>query len=157
MKKQQPHTYSLLAMMMASATEPTPQFARTHQLTRMSGGLLAMVRGDSPKPDDWRVVCYAVNLMETLVISGMLEDADGTLPRATKAMTDAAIRSQQGKGIRLDAPGIEAVRGVLADYQYVLESLPHRTMLACHRDTEKRIREIHSGKRQAHDVEVTSL
>lgn len=157
MKKQQPHTYSLIALMMASPTAPTPQFLRTHQLTRMSGGLLAMVRGAEPNADDWRVVCDAVNLMETLVHNGMLSDADGTLGIASDALAAAAKRSRDGKGIRLDAKGIEAIRGVLEDYQYVLEHLPHRVMLNTHRMTEKRIREIQSGKKQAHDVEVVAL
>ena len=157
MKKQQPHTYSLIAIMMASPTAPTPPFLRTHQLTRMSGGLHAMVRGDSPKADDWRVVCDSVNLMETLVLNGMLSDADGTLPRAAQALADAAHRAGQGKGIRLDAPGMDAVRGVLEDYQFVLENLPHRVMLNTHRITEKRLLEIQRGIRQSHDVEVISL
>lgn len=157
MKKQRPLTYSLMDVMMASPTQATPSIARTHQLTRMNGGLHAMLRGDEPKPDDWRVVCDSINLMETLVAQGILADADGTLQQATEAMANAAIRSQQGKGIRLDAPGIEVVRGVLWDYAFALENLPHRTMVICHRDTEKRMREIQSEKKQSHDVEVMSL
>ena len=146
-----------MALMLASPTEPTPAFMRTHQLTRMHGGLHAIVCGTEPKPDDWRVVCDAINLMETLVLDGMLDDADGTLPKAIEAMTDAATRSVEGKGIRLDALGIQAVRGVLLDYQFVLESLSHRVMLTCHRDTEKRVRAIQAGKTQAHDIVVVSL
>jgi hypothetical protein len=123
----------------------------------MHGGLHAIVRGTEPKPDDWRVVCDAINLMETLVFDGKLDDADGTLPKAVEAMTDAATRSVEGKGMRLDALGIQVVRGVLEDYQFVLESLSHRAMLICHRDTEKRIHKLQSGKRQSHDVEVIVL
>jgi hypothetical protein len=44
--------------------------------------------------------------------------------------------------MRLDGPGLQAVRAVLEDYQAALECLPARTMVRCHRATEKRIREI---------------
>jgi hypothetical protein len=39
----------------------------------------------------------------------------------------------------------------------VLAALPERTMVQCHRDTERRLREIMSGKRRPHDVEVITL
>lgn len=38
----------------------------------------------------------------------------------------------------------------------VLETLPARSMVRCHRLTEQRIAEILAGKRQPHDVEVTA-
>jgi len=37
------------------------------------------------------------------------------------------------------------------------DALPERTMVQCHRDTERRLREIMSGKNQAHDVTVMAL
>lgn len=157
MKRKHKPTYSLMAVLMASPTEPTPEFLRTHQLTRMHGGLHAIVRGDDPKPDDWRVVSDAVNFMETLVDEGVVSDDQGLLHDAAKAMHAAAVRSQNGKGIRLDASGIQALSGVLQDYQDVLETLPHRTMMQCYVKTEHRIRELQAGRGKAHDVEVTSL
>ncbi|MBP3980829.1 DNA cytosine methyltransferase [Acidovorax sp. JG5] len=39
-------------------------------------------------------------------------------------------------------PAAVAVHAVLDDYQTALEALPARTMVRCHRMTEKRIREI---------------
>lgn len=157
MKKIKHHTYSLMAVMMASPTNPMPEFMQTHQLTRMHGGLHAMLRGDDPKPDDWRVVVDAVNLMETLVLQGKIVDDSGTLADATLALTAAAQRSVQGKGIRFDAQGIAVVRGVLEDYETVLSFLSHREMMMCHRATEKRIWDIKAGKRQTHDIVVTSI
>lgn len=49
-----------------------------------------------------------------------------------------------------------AVRDVLEDYAMVLETLPARSMVRCHRLTEQRIAEILAGKRQPHDVEVAA-
>ena len=59
--------------------------------------------------------------------------------------------------IRLDGPGIQAVRAVLEDYSAMLDVLPHRTVVQCHRKTERRMRKILYGVRQPHDVEVTQL
>ena len=53
--------------------------------------------------------------------------------------------------------GITAVRAVLENYADVLDTLPARSMVRCHRLTEQRIAEILAGKRQPHDVEVMDL
>jgi hypothetical protein len=46
---------------------------------------------------------------------------------------------------------------VLEDYAALLDVLPARTMIHCHRLTEKRIHEMLDGKRKPHDVEITSM
>ena len=61
---------------------------------------------------------------------------------------------REGKPIRLDGPGIQAVRSVLASYAELLEVLPARTMYRCHRLTEKRIHAILDGRTRPHDVEI---
>lgn len=63
----------------------------------------------------------------------------------------------EGKPIRLDGPGIQAVRSILANYAELLEVLPARTMVRCHRLTEKRIHDILQGRLRPHDVEITRL
>lgn len=157
MKKTRQHTYSLMAVMMASKDEPMPEFIRTHKLTRVRGGLLAIMKDDEPKADDWRVIVDAVNLMDTLVLQGKIEDAGGTLTAATNAMDDAARRALHGKGIRLDAPGISVLRGVLDDYEFVLESLSHREMMVCHRETEKRMWEVLEQAKRPVGASVTCI
>jgi len=52
---------------------------------------------------------------------------------------------------------MQAVRAVLEDYAAVLGALPERTMVQCHRDTEKRLRAILAGRRLPHDVEVMAI
>ena len=74
------------------------------------------------------------------------------------ALAHAGIRHlEQAHPIRLSGAGMQAVRAVLEDYAAALEQLPHRTMVACHRETERRIAEIHAGHRRPHDVEVMAL
>lgn len=151
------YTYSALDEMFASPLTPTPERSRVHQLTRMWQGLASIESAPAPTTDDWRVCSDAVNLMETLVAQGIVEDASGLLADAVKGLAIAGARSLEGHPIRLDGPGIQAVRAMLEDYAELLAMLPHRTMIRCHRATEKRIREIFRGKGAPHDVEVMAL
>jgi hypothetical protein len=62
-----------------------------------------------------------------------------------------------GSVIRLDGAGIQAVRAILEDYAALLDVLPARVMIRCHRLTEKRLHDLMEGKRKPHDVEITSI
>jgi uncharacterized protein YyaL (SSP411 family) len=150
------YQYGLLDVMRASPTQPLPVEARTRQLTRMYEGLRALETAPQPTPDDWRVCSDAVNLIETLVGMGVVEDASGLLLDAVTALAMAGKRHKAGHALRLDAPGIKAVRSVLEDYAAVIAQLPARTVMQAHRATEKRIHDILRGRKQAHDV-TTSI
>lgn len=156
-REQTRSTYGPLAELLASPIAPMPKDKRLHQLTRMWQGLAAIETAPTPTPDDWRVCSDAVNLMETLITMGEVQDTNGLLPDAVDALAMAGKRAMQGHAIRLDGKGITATRAVLEDYAQVLDVLPHRTMVRCHRLTEKRIRQILAGHKQAHDVEVIDL
>jgi hypothetical protein len=150
--------YTLLDEMAASPTEPLPLAWKTYQLTRMYEGLAAMEKAPSPTTDDWRVVSDAVNLMETLIETMQVcEDSSGLLMDAITAMAHAGRRNTAGGAIRLDGAGIQAVRAILEDYAALLDVLPARTMIRCHRLTEKRLHELLDGKRKPHDVEITAI
>ena len=140
--------------MLASPTEPMNEKQRRHQLTRMWSGLASLETSTEPTKDDWFVCSDAVNLMETLVEQKHIVDPNNMLFDAIRALAEAGQRSFAGKPIRLDGAGIQAIRGVLADYTMVLESLPARTMIHCHRLTEKRLQGILKGKMKSHDVSV---
>ncbi len=151
-------TYTLMHKLMASPTAPMPQARRNQQLLQMWNGLASIEKGETPSHNDWRVCSDAVNLLETLVTSGALADTNGLLPDAVAALANAAMRhTQTGAAIRLNGPGIQTVRAVLEDYAAALEMLPERTIIEAHRATEQRIRAIHQGRGQAHDVEVVAL
>lgn len=152
-------TYGLLDTLFARPDAPMPEEKRRHQLTRMYGGLHSLETAPAPAPDDWRVVSDAVNLMETLVKDMRLcEDPGGLLEDAVAALAIAGARHlETGAPIRLDGPGIQAVRAVLASYAEVLETLSARAMTECHRLTEIRILQINAGHKQAHDVQIVSV
>jgi hypothetical protein len=150
--------YTLLDEIAASPTELLREHWRTYQLTRMYEGLAAMEKSPTPTTDDWRVVSDAVNLMETLVVDmKVCEDTSGLLMDAITAMALAGKRNMAGGAIRLDGAGIQAVRAVLEDYAALLNVLPARTMIRCHRLTEQRLHELLDGKRKPHDVEITAV
>ncbi len=159
-KRTQPGmTYGLLDVLMASNSQPMPAEHRRHQLTCMWEGLAALERDAHPTLDDWRVCSDAVNLMETMVRTMRLaQDPQGLLQDAVNALAGAGRRYQGGMPLRLDAPGMQAVRAVLADYAEVLDAIPHRQALQAHVLTERRIRQILAGNHEQHDqVEVMSL
>ena len=144
--------------MMASPSELLPVEYRTHQLTRMYEGLAAMETAPEPTTDDWRVVSDAVNLMETLIKTMQIcEDESGLLMDAITALAMAGRRNLAGGAIRLDGAGIQATRAILSDYASLLDVLPARTMIRCHRLTEQRIHDIMAGRKKAHDVEIMSV
>lgn len=152
-------TYTLLNVITASATEPTPEAKRTHQLTRMWAGLAAIETGSAPTADDWRVCSDCVNFLETMVrVLRVAQDSSGLLDDAVAALAEAAQRTQRtGQAIRLSGAGMQAVRAVLEDYAAILEALPERQALQAIRLTERRIQAIQRGQMQAHDVRVVGL
>ena len=153
-EKMKKETYSMWDAMLASPTEPMNEKQRRHQLTRMWQGLAALETAAEPTRDDWAVCSDVVNLMETLIESGRVEDTNNLLFDAIRALAEAVERSFAGKPIRWSGVGIQAVRAVLEDYAMVLETLPARTMIHCHRVTEKRLMAILAGRPQPHDVQL---
>jgi uncharacterized protein YyaL (SSP411 family) len=148
-------TYSQMDVIMADPVQPTPAFKRNHQLTRMWQGLHELETSSKPTVRDWTVVSDAINMMETLLGMGWVQDPDNTLTEAMEAMSEAGRRHQEGHALRLSGQGIQTIRGILEDYASALEQLPHRVMLAAHRRTEQRLHEILNGKVQPHDVRLS--
>ena len=139
-KRQRMHvvtTYGLLDTLFASPDKPMPEWKRTHQLTRMYGGLHALETAAHPTPDDWRTVSDAVNLMETLVrdmklcedTSGLLANSSnvalvlaeplGELAVETVLLAQDAIRAMQARYHRTGRFGADAA--ALADVPPMLD------------------------------------
>ena len=175
MKRNNFSPYSVLDELMASDSQPMPAEKRAYQLTSMRQGLDEMLHAAAPSADAWRVLSDAVNLLETLVLGGEapqrdaagrivgshwrgcdgapveVRDSSGLLLDAIAALAHAGNRAMHGKPMRLDGPGISAVRAVLEDYQAALECLPARTMIRCHRKTAARMRKVLSRISQLPD------
>lgn len=173
--------YGLMDELMASPTQPLPVHKRVHHLTAMWQGLAAIETAPAPTTHDWRLCSDAVNMMETFVTEGTapihneagqvvgsywfmcdgrlaaITDQSGLLTDAIAALAMAGKRHRAGGHIRLDAAGIQAVRAILEDYAALLEVLPERETIRCHRKTEHRISEILQGRKRPHDVEIVDL
>ncbi len=137
------YSYSHWDVLMASPTEPLQKKKRDHQLTVMKAGLENIERAPEVTLRDWEVVFDAVNMMQTLLEMGVVADEQDAIGDAVTALANAGMRHlQKGMSLRLNGPDIVTLRGVLEDYEMVLENLPARTMIAAHRATEKRTQEI---------------
>ena len=156
-RKPQSGHYTLLHELCASPTEPLPESWQRTQLTSMWDGLAMLETGAVPGREDWAVCSDAVNLLETLIKQGEVEDTQGLLSDAITALAQACTRHKAGQTLRLSGVGMQAVRAVLEDYAAVMAVLPARVMIRCHRLTERRIRDILQGRRMAHDVQVMAV
>jgi hypothetical protein len=158
MSKRQPSTYTALDELLASPTDPLPAAKREHQMGRMWAGLQAMESAPTPSTDAWRVCSDAVNLMETLISMGEAEDHGGLVADCVAALAQAGSRHvEQGAPIRLTGKGIQDLRAVLEDYALLINQLPARVMVRCHRLTERRVQAILRGQAQAHDVRIVAV
>lgn len=159
-------TYSLMDEIMASKDKPLPDFKIQHQLSRMRNGLHNLETAEKPTSDDWQVVSDAINMIETLTLTNngwwidcdgdpvQITDSSGLLQDAVSAMAQAGRRNFEHGVIRLDAKGILTIRAVLEDYESLIQVLPARVMIHCHRKTEMKLHDIIKGKPQPHDVVV---
>jgi hypothetical protein len=147
-------TYSLMDELLASKNEPLPQDKIKHQLFRMFQGLRAMETSPEPSIQDWEVVSDAINMLETMVEHKACEDGSGLLKDAIEAMALAGQRHVQHGVIRLDAKGIVTLRAVLEDYSQIIQVMSARSMIRCHRITEKKMHDIILGKARPQDVVV---
>jgi hypothetical protein len=144
--------------LMASPTAPMPEKSSTYILTKVYQGLAAIEKEPEPTLEDWQACSDAINMTETLVLEmRVCEDRSGLLQDCINAMALAGKRYLAGASIRLDGAGIQAVRAVVEDFAYLITTLPHRTMVTCHRLTEKRIHRILNGQSQPHDKTVVAL
>ena len=155
MKKQKQSTlYNHLDVLFASSINPMPEATRQSWLTRVYLALESIERAPSPTEADWRILSDVVNLMETMLVHGIVTDEEGIKERGKAAMAIAGARYLEGKRMGFDGAGIQAMRALIADMGEIMAQLPHREIVKVHIATEKRIAEIVRGKVKAGDVVV---
>jgi hypothetical protein len=84
--------------------------------------------GAEPKLNDWIALVAMVNIMDALNQQGHILDDSNLIKDAVIALKDASTRASQGKNIRLDAKGLQAVAALMLDYTTCCEQLPERTI-----------------------------
>lgn len=136
------YTYSHWDVMLADPDKPITKAKRDHQIDGIKKALDNLLHAADPTIEDWEKLSDTVNLMQTILLMGFVEDAQGAIPEAMEALGKSGSRSMRDKPLRLDGPAIGLLKGVIEDYEMVCEALPARTMIMAHRATEKRVQEL---------------
>lgn len=147
-------TYTAMDVLMASPDKPASLPRRTYQLTRMWQGVRSLELDPQPTVDDWTVVSDAINMMETFLVHDLVQDPDDLITKAMGALADVGKCYKVGKPLRLSGENVSIIRNLLSDYADIIEQISERTLIACHRRTEKRIHDILDGKTQPHDMRL---
>lgn len=157
MKPRYKTTYTIVHALMASKTEPMPERLRAHNLGVMWKALDGLRATNPNNVSNWRICSDAVNMMETLIEGGLCEDPGNLVIDAITSLAMSGKRHIQANEIYLDNAGMGHMRLIIESYAAMLCALPHRTMIYCHINTEKRMQDIYQGRRRAHDVEMVAI
>ena len=139
---------------MRAKYKPTMTKAEREHVAQLASQPCAVCDAPSPTEADWRILSDVVNLMETMLVHGIVTDEEGIKERGKAAMAIAGARYLEGKRMGFDGAGIQAMRALIADMGEIMAQLPHREIVKVHVATEKRIAEIVRGKVKAGDVVV---
>lgn len=138
---------SKLSLLMANPDKPLKKKLRTAKLNSLYEALRSIEQDADPEISAWNELSTAVKLIDTLINCGpwqlgdlevRVEDSQGLLKDAMQALSIAGLRRLEGKPLRLDGAGIQAVRATLADYATCLENLSERSLLRAIIVTRKR-------------------
>jgi hypothetical protein len=138
---------SKLSLLMANPDKPLKKKLRTAKLNSLYEALRSIEQDADPEISAWNELSTAVKLTDTLINCGpwqlgdlevRVEDSQGLLKDAMQALSIAGLRRLEGKPLRLDGAGIQAVRATLADYATCLENLSERSLLRAIIVTRKR-------------------
>lgn len=147
MKKKFKYHYSHIDLLMADPVKPIDENKRKAQLELIHACLRSIEQNPEPTLQQWEIISDVVNMMETLLEMGEIQDADDLIGDAVAALAKAGSRHlEKNVPIRFDGKDLVTIRGVIEDYAMVGEHLSARTMIRAHRLTEKRVNDILSGK-----------
>lgn len=134
---------------------PAPREQRDRVMGQFLSSLDTMARGSHPGEEEWRSISDAINTVETLALHlHKLQPAEvmPTVNAAIAAMVAAAKRFQAGQGMRVDGPGLEALRDVLAIYEQCLEGLTEKEMSQAQAETQRRVNALLHARKPSADV-----
>jgi hypothetical protein len=97
----------------------------------------------------------AINTVETLaLVLRKLDPAEvmPTVNAAIAAMVGAASRFKAGQGMRVDGPGLEALRDVVGIYEQCLQGLTAREMAMAQAETQRRVNALLRSRKPTTEV-----
>lgn len=141
-----------------SLLRPASKEQRDSVMLKFLTALHELSNGQDPGVEEWRSLSDCVNSVETLATRLEKLDAAEVMPivnAAIAGMVAASNRFKAGKGMRLDAAGLDALRDVVDIYGQCLESLTEREMALAQQETQRRVNEILSGNHSQNHVVVS--
>jgi hypothetical protein len=135
--------------------QPAVQADQTRLLNRAYSALDCMVNGKDPRPEEWRDCADVVNVIETMALhTGQLaaDEVRDDVLTASESMRAAERRFKAGQGLRLDGPGIQAMREVLDVYAQALGGLTAMEMERVFAETRHQV-----AQRVREGYEVVSI
>lgn len=107
-----------------------------------------IARCSHPGAEEWRQLADAINTVEALTLDMGLLDIDATMPEvrsAVQAMVDAAHRWRATGQMRMDGPGLHAVREVVATYEAAARGFTRHAMTRAADIVRRRVAEAQRG------------
>lgn len=134
-----------------------PKAKRDRVMLNFHTALEAIAAGQHPGEEEWRSLSDAINTLETMVLMGKLLDHEvmPLVDQAIAGMVGAAKRYRAGQGMRLDGPGLLALRQVIDVYDQCLQGFTEAEMAKAQQETQNRLNAmLRSKKRSAELVMV---
>lgn len=127
---------------------PAPKQKRERVLLSFHTALESIAVGKHPGEEEWRSLSDCINTVETLVNMGKLieQEVMPVVCAAIEGMVGAARRFRAGQGMRLDGPGIKALREVVGIYEQCLEGLTEAEMAHAQHETQLRLEAVWRSK-----------
>ena len=118
-------------------------------MAQFDSALMSMMNGSNPSREDWRALADAINTVETLALGRdpklIPHEVMPVVNRAIAGMVRVSRRFQDGKPMRLDADGLEAIRDVIDIYGQCCKGLTGHEMRKAQAETIMRVEAV-SGK-----------
>ncbi|MCA3152076.1 MAG: hypothetical protein ING77_12950 [Rhodocyclaceae bacterium] len=136
-------------------TRPAPKAKREKVLFDFYTALDAMACGKHPGEQEWRSLSDAVNTVETLAVCLRKLESAEVMPLvhdAILALVGASERFKAGQGMRLDGPGLQALRDVVDVYRQCMEGLTEHEMAVAQAETQQRLNRVLRAKQTRHTV-----
>lgn len=140
--------YNSLDEMLASPVNPHPRATWISSMGYAYQAMDALLHAQAT-PTHWQALGNLIDQTETLVMMGVASDPDKLLDDAVNAMTEIAQDHwHRGQALKVEGSKVQTLLAVIDDYADLLATVPARTMIRCHRQTEKRRAAYHAKRKR---------
>lgn len=138
----------------ASKTTAIPKTQQDDILTRLEGALANLREAPTPSKWAWRDLTDMVNFLQSLIELGWATDESGHIEAAKEALYRSSRALEDHGTIRLDGPGLSAMREVIDQFTDLLGQLSAHSYWMAVRHTKQRIQRLLLGGKKQGDIVV---